>query len=139
MSSHPYQVDLHRAGFALDALQGELTGLGLRAPDPAPFVHALRQALSHNLGLGLQRLQAVDALDGIEVADSGFDLRLRWSNTLGKARTLEEIRNGDYARDTWSSELALEQPFTWGGVLALTGQACFHCGAKRMPRNRCTF
>jgi serine O-acetyltransferase len=45
MSSHPYQVDLHRAGSALDALQGELTGSGLRAPDPAPFVHALRQAL----------------------------------------------------------------------------------------------
>jgi outer membrane protein TolC len=93
------------------------------AERPLPLRDALRQALSHNLGLGLQRLQAVDALDGIEVADSGFDLRLRWSNTLGKARTLEEIRNGDYARDTWSSELALEQPFTWGGVLALTGQA----------------
>jgi outer membrane protein TolC len=105
---------------------GILLSLAAAAPGaekPLPLRDALRQALAHNLGLGLQRLQASDAVDNLELADAAFDLRLRWSNTLGKARTLDEIRAGDYARDAWSSEVALEQPLAWGGTLALSGQA----------------
>lgn len=93
------------------------------AEKPLPIRDALRQALSHNLGLGIQRLQAVDAADAVEQADAAFDLRFRWTNTLGKARTLDEIRAGDFARDTWFSEVALEQPTSWGGVLTLSGSA----------------
>lgn len=93
------------------------------AEKPLPLRDALRQALAHNLGLGIQRLQAADSVDSLELADSAFDLRFRWSNTLGKARTLDEIRAGDFARDAWSSQVALEQPLAWGGTLALTGQA----------------
>ena len=105
---------------------GILLSLAASAPGaekPLPIRDALRQALAHNLGLGIQRLQAVDSVDNLELADAAFDLRLRWSNTLGKARTLDEIRAGDFARDAWSSELALEQPLPWGGTLALSGQA----------------
>jgi len=94
------------------------------AAEPSlPLREALRQALAHNLGLGLERLRAADAVDALEQADAAFDLRLRWSNTLAKARTLDEIRAGDFARDSWLSEVALEQPNAWGGVLALTGSA----------------
>jgi outer membrane protein TolC len=105
---------------------GILLSLAAAAPGaeaPLPLRDALRQALAHNLGLGIQRLQAADAVDNLELADSAFDLRFRWSNTLGKARTLDEIRAGAFARDAWSSGVALEQPLAWGGTLALTGQA----------------
>ena len=94
------------------------------AADPArPLAlrEAINRSLSHNLGLASARLDAARAVDTLELADAGFDLRLSWRNRLGSARTLAEIEAGSPATDTFSSELALTQPFSWGGELSVSG------------------
>jgi len=95
------------------------------APSPAPLTlpQAARRALAGNLGIGLERLGAADALDGVTLAESAFDTRLSWSNTLGSSRSLAALDADLPATDTWASELAVTQPFSWGGSLRLSGSA----------------
>ncbi len=94
--------------------------------EPAPVLsltQAVRQSLSANLGLGLERLGASDALEGIELAESAFDTQLSWSNTLGSSRSLTAIEADLPASNVWASELAVTQPFSWGGALRVSGFA----------------
>lgn len=108
------------------AITLSLLAAGLPAAEPAApltLSQAARRALAGNLGIGLERLGAADALDGITLAESGFDTRFSWSNTLGSARSLAAIDADLPATDTWASEVALTQPFSWGGSLRLSGSA----------------
>lgn len=92
------------------------------APAPArplSLREAINRSLSHNLGLAQSRLEAARSADTLELAESGFDLRLTWRNRLGSARSLAEIQAGTPATDTFSSEVGLSQPFSWGGELAV--------------------
>ena len=116
------------AGMRLaSALALSLLASGLAAAEgpaaPLTLAQAARRALAGNLGVGLERLGAADALDGVTLAESAFDARLSWSNTLGSSRSLADIDADLPATDTWASELALSQPFSWGGSLRLSGSA----------------
>lgn len=88
---------------------------------PLTLREAIHRSLGHNLGLAVSRLEAARAVDSLELAESGFDLRLSWVNRFGSARTLSEIAAGSPATDTFASEVGITQPFSWGGSLALSG------------------
>lgn len=88
---------------------------------PLTLREAINRSLSHNLGLASARLDAARAVDALDLAESGFDLRLGWRNRLGSARSLADIEAGNPAADSFSSQLSLTQPFSWGGELTLAG------------------
>lgn len=95
---------------------------GADAPTrPLSLREAINRSLGHNLGLAVSRLEAARAVDALELAESGFDLRLSWRNRLGSARSLAEVEAGTPATETFGSELGLTQPFSWGGSLSLSG------------------
>lgn len=88
---------------------------------PLPLREAINRSLTHNLGLAASRLDAARTVDTLELADAGFDARFSWRNQFGSARSLAEITAGSPALDAFSSEIAITQPFSWGGELSLGG------------------
>lgn len=93
---------------------------GADAPaSPLTLRQAIHRSLGHNLGLAVSRLEAARSVDTLALAESAFDPRLSWRNRVGSARTLAEINAGTPALDTFTSDLGISQPFSWGGELSL--------------------
>ena len=110
-----------RTTLALGLLACALARGGDAPARPLSLREAINRSLTHNLGLASSRLDAARAVDALELADSAFAPRLSWTNQLGSARSLAEITAGTPANDAFGSELALTQPFSWGGALSLSG------------------
>jgi len=104
-----------------------LWGADAVAPAPAatrstPVVTlsgAIDQALSRNLGLGVTRLSASNALDLIDVQDAKFDTVLGWTNALSGGKSALDRQLGNPAAQDFDSDLSLTRKFSWGGTLTL--------------------
>ena len=84
-----------------------------------PLDQAIDRALSHNLGLAVNRLDAGNAQDVVIIADAEFDTALGWTNGLRRSADPASRAAGSPAAGGFDSDLSLTRKFTWGGRLTV--------------------
>lgn len=90
------------------------------AADPVlPLGTAIDRALTHNLGLAVNRLDAANAHDAVIAVDADFDAAFSWTNTLRRGSDPTSRLNGLPAAGGHDSDVSLTRKFTWGGRLTL--------------------
>ncbi|MEY3392634.1 MAG: hypothetical protein RLZZ322_1483 [Verrucomicrobiota bacterium] len=89
------------------------------ASAPLTLGQAVDRTLLHNLGLAVNRLDALRALDTVDVTWSAFDPTFAWTNRLSGSRTPADLLGGAPADRLHDSDLSISQRFTWGGTLSL--------------------
>jgi outer membrane protein TolC len=86
---------------------------------PLTLEKAIDRTLLHNLGLTVTRLDALRALDAVDVSEAVFDPNLSWTNRLSGSRAYADITGGIAAGRFHDSDVALSQKFSWGGTLSV--------------------
>ncbi len=84
-----------------------------------PLDQAIDRALSHNLGLAVNRLDAGNAQDVVTIADAEFDTVFGWTNGLRRSADPASRAAGAPAAGGFDSDLSLTRKFTWGGRLTV--------------------
>jgi outer membrane protein TolC len=96
-------------------------GQGLAVPSDRALLlnEAIDRALVNNLGLSVNRLDALKSGDGIDLAEAGFDTVFAWRNATGGALSSAERAAGDPVTRAYDSDVTLTRKFTWGGTLSV--------------------
>ena len=84
-----------------------------------PLDAAIDRALSHNLGLAVNRLDAGNAQDAVVIADAEFDTAFAWTNAMRRVADPAARAAGAPTAGGYDSDLSLTRKFTWGGRLTL--------------------